>query len=221
MLHTAFTGILNDKLHGFYRSTFTDDDGVEQVIATTQFEATDARRAFPCWDEPDFKAVFGVTLVVAADLTAVSNAAEVSRSPRDDGKHVVRFADTMTMSTYLVAFIVGPLDVTEPVDVDGTPLRIVYPGGKGHLTGYALEVGAFCLRFFADYFGIALPGRQARPRRRARLRLRRHGEPRLHHLPRGAACSSTPTRSPSPSCSGSPTSSPTSWPTCGSATSSP
>ena len=54
-LHTGFTGILNDKLHGFYRSTFTDADGVEQTIATTQFEATDARRAFPCWDEPDLQ----------------------------------------------------------------------------------------------------------------------------------------------------------------------
>ena len=62
------------------------------------------------------------------------------------------------MSTYLVAFIVGPLDVTDPVDVDGTPLRVVYPPGKGHLTAYALEVGAFCLRFFADYFGLPYPG---------------------------------------------------------------
>jgi len=156
--NTEFTGILNDKLHGFYRSTFTDDDGVEQVIATTQFEATDARRAFPCWDEPDFKAVFGITLAVPAELTAVSNAAEVSRSPRDDGRHVVRFADTMSMSTYLVAFIVGPLEITDPIDVDGTPLRIVYPVGKGHLTAYALEAGAFCLRYFADYFGVPYPG---------------------------------------------------------------
>jgi puromycin-sensitive aminopeptidase len=157
-LHTEFTGILNDQLHGFYRSTFTDTDGIHQVIATTQFESTDARRAFPCWDEPDFKAVFSITLAVAADLTAVSNAAELSREPRADGRHVVRFADTMIMSTYLVAFIVGPLDITPPVDVDGTPLRIVYPRGKGHLTDYALEVGAFCLRFFADYFGVPYPG---------------------------------------------------------------
>ena len=59
-----FRGLLNDKLRGFYRSTFTDDDGVERVIATTQFEATDARRAFPCWDEPDLKARFAITLVL-------------------------------------------------------------------------------------------------------------------------------------------------------------
>jgi len=158
VLHTEFTGLLNDKLHGFYRSTFTDDQGAERVIATTQFEATDARRAFPCWDEPEHKAVFAITLVVDPGLAAISNAAETGRSARPDGKVVVTFADTIAMSTYLVAFIVGPLDVTDPVDVDGTPLRIVYPRGKGHLTAYAAEVGAFCLRFFADYFGLPYAG---------------------------------------------------------------
>jgi len=158
VLHTRFDGTLNDKLHGFYRSTFTDADGVEQVIATTQFEATDARRAFPCWDEPGYKAEFGITLVVDAALTALSNAAEVTREVRDDGRVAVGFADTMPMSTYLVAFIVGPLDVTDPVEVNGTPLRVAYPRGKGHLTAYALEVGAFCLDFFADYYGITYPG---------------------------------------------------------------
>jgi puromycin-sensitive aminopeptidase len=157
-LHLRFRGLLNDKLKGFYRSTFTDDDGNEQVIATTQFEATDARRAFPCWDEPDLKAVFAITLVVDPDLTALSNASEIERTRTADGKVAVRFADTMKMSTYLVAFIVGPLEVTPAVDVDGTPLRVAYPKGKGHLTGYALEVGAFCLRYFTDYYGITYPG---------------------------------------------------------------
>ena len=66
--------MLNEKLKGFYRSTFVDTAGDQQVIATTQFEATDARRAFPCWDEPDLKAVFAITLVVDDDLAAVSNA---------------------------------------------------------------------------------------------------------------------------------------------------
>ena len=63
----------------------------------------------------------------------------------------------MKMSTYLVAFVVGPLEVTDPVDVDGTPLRVAHPPGKGHLAAFALESGAFALRFFADYFGIAYP----------------------------------------------------------------
>lgn len=160
VLHIEFAGELNDKLRGFYRSTFTDAEGVEQVIATTQFEATDARRAFPCWDEPAHKASFAVTLVVAADLFAVSNAAELSRTPLPDrpDTHVVRFAETMVMSTYLVAFVVGPLEATDPIDVDGTPLRIVFPRGKGHLTHFALEVAAAGLRHFAEYYGIAYPG---------------------------------------------------------------
>ena len=72
-LHLDFRGELNDKLVGFYRSTYEGPDGGTEVIATTHFEATDARRAFPSWDEPDLKAVFGVTLVVAPDLTALSN----------------------------------------------------------------------------------------------------------------------------------------------------
>jgi puromycin-sensitive aminopeptidase len=158
VLDTAFTGQLNDKLHGFYRSTFTDAEGEPQVIATTQFESTDARRAFPCWDEPEYKAVFSISLVVDPGLAAISNAAETGRGPHDDGKDLVTFADTIAMSTYLVAFIVGPLDLTDPVDVDGTPLRVAFPRGKSHLTPYALEVGAFCLSYFADYFGLPYPG---------------------------------------------------------------
>src|SRR5262249_57455137 len=106
-IHIEFRGILNDKLHGFYRSTFIDTGGKEQVIATTQMEATDARRAFPCWDEPSLKAVFAVTLIVDDDLLAISNAGEIGREPGGGGKVAVRFADTMKMSTYLVAFIVG------------------------------------------------------------------------------------------------------------------
>ena len=159
-LRVRFNGQLNDKLRGFYRSTFTDTDGVEQVIATTQFEATDARRAFPCWDEPDHKATFAISLIVDEDLFAVSNASELSRVPAPDriGKHLVRFAETIVMSTYLVAFVVGPLEATAPIDVDGTPMRVIYPKGKGHLTDFALEVGAFCLRHFTNYYGIPYPG---------------------------------------------------------------
>lgn len=157
-LHVGFRGILNDKLAGFYRSVYTDGDGVEQVIATTQMEATDARRVFPCWDEPDRKAVFSVTLVVAEGLLAVSNGGVVSETPTDDGRVAVRFADTVPMSTYLVALVVGPLEATEPVDVDGVALRVVHVPGKAHLAPFALEVGAFCLRYFADYYAIAYPG---------------------------------------------------------------
>jgi len=157
VLTIEFDGVLNDKLRGFYRSTYVDDHGAEQTIATTQMQATDCRRAFPCWDEPEFKAVFAVTLDVDEGLTAISNAPELERATTD-GRTVIRFADTMVMSSYLVAFVVGRLEVTETVHVDGIPLRLVHVPGKGHLTEFGLDVGAFCLRWFQDYYGIAYPG---------------------------------------------------------------
>lgn len=159
-ISATFTGILNDKLRGFYRSKFTDSEGKERLIATTQFESTDARRAFPCFDEPDFKASYGVKLIVPENLFAVSNGPLLSETPNGNGKKTAVFGDTMKMSTYLVAFIVGPFEATEPVDVDGVPLRIVHPVGKGHLTGYALKAGAAALRYFTDYYGIAYPGQK-------------------------------------------------------------
>lgn len=157
-LRMRFTGILNDKLRGFYRSTFTDESGNDQTIAVTQFEATDARRAFPCWDEPSFKAVFAVTLEVDDELFAISNGPELSRQSVDGDRVRIAFADTMPMSTYLVAFIVGPLEATAPVDVAGIPLRVVHRPGQGHLATFALEIGAFALDYFADYYGIVYPG---------------------------------------------------------------
>ena len=137
---------------------FTGEDGTEHVIATTQMESTDARRAFPCFDEPAFKSTFEITLVVDEHLAAYSNSNILEEVAEAGGRKRVHFAPTMVMSTYLVAFVVGPLEHTEPVDVDGVPLRVVHPLGKGHLTGFALEVGAHALRFFTEYFGIPYPG---------------------------------------------------------------
>jgi puromycin-sensitive aminopeptidase len=157
-LVVVFRGELNDKLRGFYRSRFRTADGAEHVLATTQFEATDARRAFPCWDEPEHKATFGITLVVADGLVAVSNARPIQETDEGDGRRRIRFADTMRMSTYLVAFVIGALEITEAVDVDGVPLRVVHTPGQGHLTAFALETGEFALRYFTDYYGIPYPG---------------------------------------------------------------
>jgi puromycin-sensitive aminopeptidase len=158
VLHVEFRGVLNDKLLGFYRSTYTDDAGQEHTLAVTQFEATHARQAFPCWDEPEFKAVFAVTLIVPEELTALSNGGELVNETLGDGRRRVVFADTMKMSTYLVAFVIGPLELTAPVHVDNTPLCVAYVPGKEHLTKFALESGAFGLQYFADYYGIVYPG---------------------------------------------------------------
>jgi len=157
-LTLRFTGVLNDRLHGFYRSTYKDAAGQPHTIAATQFEATDARRGFPCWDEPAFKAVFGVTLVVAGNLAAVSNTAVVREEPLGDGRKVIAFADTIRMSTYLVAFVVGELEATEPVMVGRTPLRVWCVPGKKDLARFALAIGAFSLDFFERYYGLPYPG---------------------------------------------------------------
>ena len=116
---------------GFYLSTYEDADGVSHRIATTHFEATDARRAFPCWDEPAFKATFEVTLDVPEHLQAYSNAAEVSSGPSRDGRREVRFAPTMVMSTYLVAFVVGPFEASPVTMVAGTPSASSTPWARG------------------------------------------------------------------------------------------
>ena len=161
-IEISFTGTLNDKLRGWYRSTYKDQEGNEQVIATSQMQATDCRRAFPCFDEPDFKAVFDITLVVEPQHLAVSNGPEVERTQQENGKVAVRFAETMPMSTYLVAVVVGPLEATEAVQVprpDGgtIPLRIIHVPGKSHLTAFGLDIGAFALSWYQDYYGIPYP----------------------------------------------------------------
>lgn len=157
-LHIAFDGPLNPQLRGLYRSTFTDAGGSSHTIAATQFEAADARRAFPCWDEPEYKAVFSITLVVPEGLVALSNGAEIDSTPGGDGWKRVRFADTIRMSTYLVAFVVGPFELTEPADAGGIALRIASVPGKGHLTAFATDAGVHALRFLAGYFDIPYPG---------------------------------------------------------------
>ncbi|HEV8144252.1 MAG TPA: M1 family metallopeptidase [Methylomirabilota bacterium] len=156
-LRLEFTGTLNDKLRGFYRSTYKDPAGVPHDMAATQFEATDARRAFPCWDEPDFKAVFASTLVIDPALTAVSNTAVVSETI-ERGRKVVRFADTIKMSTYLVAYVVGELEATAPVMVGKTPLCVWSVPGKGRLAAFGQAVGAASLSFFEAYYGLPYPG---------------------------------------------------------------
>jgi len=156
-LTMTFRGTLNDKLRGFYRSTYKDEHGATHSLAATQFEATDARRAFPCWDEPDFKAVFATTLVIDPMLTAVSNTTIASETLAG-GKKVVRFVDTIKMSTYLVAFIVGLIEPTEPVVVGQTPLRLWAVPGKGHLARFGQDIAAASFSFFESYYGIPYPG---------------------------------------------------------------
>ncbi len=153
----GFAGGLDGDLRGFYRCRFVAADGVERLMAATDFEPTNARRAFPCWDEPDLKATFTVSVVVPPGSTALSSGPVESEETLPGGHRRVRFAETMPMSTYVLAWVVGPLEATGPLDVDGVPLRIVAPSGRLGLTRYALEAAYHALSWLAGYFHIPYP----------------------------------------------------------------
>ena len=152
-----FTGELNDKLRGFYRSTYTDIDGNERHLATTQMEATDARRAFPCWDEPALKAIFDLTLIVPSEMVAVSNMPVVSEEQVRPGVKAVRYAETPIMSTYLLAFVVGDLTHIEGVADNGTLMRVFTTRGREEQGRFALDTSIRLLKYLNDYFGIPYP----------------------------------------------------------------
>ncbi|HWA31981.1 MAG TPA: M1 family metallopeptidase, partial [Candidatus Paceibacterota bacterium] len=151
-LKLVFSGILNDKMRGFYRSRY-NIGSVEYNIATTQFEATDARRAFPCFDEPAHKAVFNVSLVVPKGKTAISNTLPVSRLEHEAGYEVVKFSPTPKMSTYLVAFIVGDFEHIQAETKRGVLVRVFTVPGKKHQAQFALSCAVKTLEFYEAYFG--------------------------------------------------------------------
>jgi len=147
-----YTGILNNELRGFYLSTTA-----KRNYAVTQLEATDARRAFPCFDEPAFKATFGVSLTIDAGDTAISNTAIASDTPGPGpGKHTLRFGVTPKMSTYLVALLVGDFQCASS-EQDGVALRVCSTPDKIALAPFALSVARFALRYYDNYFGIHYP----------------------------------------------------------------
>ena len=156
-LEMVFTGGLNDKLIGFYRSEYTSQDGETRYLATTQFEPTDARRAFPCWDEPAKKATFEVTLVFSDEYQAVSNTPVVEEAFPGPGLKSVRFAETPIMSTYLLVFIVGNLTSIEERAAGGTTVGVWTTPGKEDQASFALDTSVKLLSYFNEYFGIPYP----------------------------------------------------------------
>lgn len=152
VLSISYTGILNDKLRGFYLSKTK-----VRNYAVTQFEPTDARRAYPSFDEPALKATYDITLVVDAGDTAISNTEIVSDKPGPiEGKHTVKFATTPKMSTYLVAFLVGDFKCIEG-KADGVPIRGCSTPDKVAMTKFAVESAEYILPYYDKYFGIKYP----------------------------------------------------------------
>ena len=156
-LDLRFTGALNDKLRGFYRSQYVNPEGEVSYLATTQFEATDARRAFPCWDEPSCKATFQLTLNIPTQMVAVSNTPIIDQAGLDAGYKSIMFARTPVMSTYLMAFVIGDLTYIEQEAANNTRVGVWTTRGKEEQGRFALETSARMLSFFNDYFGIPYP----------------------------------------------------------------
>ncbi|KAK4535842.1 hypothetical protein CDCA_CDCA06G1867 [Cyanidium caldarium] len=158
-LWIEFRGNLNAKMVGFYRSKYRDaESGAVRYMAVTQFEATDARQAFPCWDEPSIKSKFRVTLIAPPGRTCLSNMPVEREAVREsDGKQVVRFAETPIMSTYLLAFVVGEFDYVEAHTAEKVRVRVYTQRGQSHLGQFALECATRVLSFFTEFFGIPYP----------------------------------------------------------------
>jgi len=151
-VHITYTGILNDEMRGLYLGK--DDKG--RKYAASQFEATDARRAFPSFDEPDYKATFDITAVADKDLVAISNQKIVSDTAGPDGKHTVKFATTAKMSSYLAALVVGNFEYIEG-EADGIPIRVYSTPGKKEMGRFALETAQNVLGYYDKYFSIKYP----------------------------------------------------------------
>jgi puromycin-sensitive aminopeptidase len=156
-----FTGVLNDKLRGFYRSDFKDKKGVTHYIATTQMEPTDARRMFPCFDEPSYKATYRVTAAIDPTLVAISNSA-VAEDKVDAKTHkrVMKFDETPVMSSYLLALVVGPFKSTPVLVSEGVPVKVWCVADRTALGTYAQQVALKLLPYYNKYFGVPYPAKK-------------------------------------------------------------
>jgi alanyl aminopeptidase len=158
-LHFEYSGKISAKSS---EGIFQGRDG-ETNYLFTQFEEIDARRAFPCFDEPEFKTPWQITLHVPSGDKAFANTPQVSESKESGGMKKVVFAPTKPLPSYLVAFAVGPYDVVDAgrVGADGAKVRIITPKGKANQAKYAAEVTSTILEHLQGYFGIAYPYEKA------------------------------------------------------------
>jgi aminopeptidase N len=150
-IRDRFFGKLSQKLRGLYVSRTP-----KRKYAVTQFESTDARRAFPCFDEPAFKAVFDITLIIDEGDIAISNSPIAMASLAPNGRQAFRFAPTKKMSTYLVVMLVGDFRCIQG-GADGIPIRVCSTPGMENLTHFALSAAEQAVKFYNGYFGIKYP----------------------------------------------------------------
>jgi aminopeptidase N len=155
-LALSFAGKINQQGQGLFYARYQEQgSGKRKIMLGTQFEATDARRFFPCWDEPVFRARFQLSAVVPENWLAVSNMPIESEKRITRGKEV-RFAATPSMSSYLNVFVAGELDLIES-RIGPTQIRVIATKGKAEMGRYALEATAQILQYYNEYFGVAYP----------------------------------------------------------------
>src|SRR4051812_38714222 len=151
-INVEYRGILNDQLRGLYLSKANN-----RRYAVTQLEATDARRMFPSFDEPAYKATFTLTATIDQGDHAISNGVVISDTPGPAaGKHTVKFDTTPKMSTYLVALAVGDFEC-QSGSADSIPIRICSTPDKKGQTGVALEAAEAILRYYNKYYAVKYP----------------------------------------------------------------
>lgn len=151
-LSISFEGTLNDRMKGFYRSVY-EHEGVNKNMAVTQFEPADARRCFPCWDEPACKATFKITLEVPSELVALSNM-PIAEEKVNGNLKTLSYEESPIMSTYLVAVVVGLFDYLEDHTPDGIKVRVYCKVGKANQGKFALDVAVKTLDIYKEYFAV-------------------------------------------------------------------
>ena len=149
-----FQGILNDRLLGFYRSQYVQG-GKTKYLATTQFEAADARRAFPCWDEPEAKATFDISIIADNKFTAISNM-PIKSKKKIGKKTLYKFDKTPIMSTYLIYLGVGEFEYLTS-KIGKIQIRVVTTKGNKSKGKFSLDLGKKLLTSYEKYFGIKYP----------------------------------------------------------------
>jgi puromycin-sensitive aminopeptidase len=179
-LHLSFNGQVTDRLHGLYSSVYTGPDGKLRTVFSTQMEPCDARRLFPCFDEPAFKATLALTLITDPNLQVFANGAIAKESIVEESKEmsidygnglryviaparrkrITHFKTTMKQSTYLTAVVIGDFDVSKTVKVNNIPVRVICPRGKVHMATVALRTAQFAINWCEKAFQIKYPGKK-------------------------------------------------------------
>lgn len=156
-LRIAFTGTVGNDLRGLYRSSYKDDQGLVHWMAVTQFEPSDARRAFPCFDEPAYKATYDITLEGPSSMSILCNTESLSTVSKGKGRKAVVFDTTPPMSSYLIAFVVGDFVPNSVLDSKQRNISIWTVPGKSSQANFARDFTKLALKSMESYFAFQYP----------------------------------------------------------------